>query len=125
MLVQCIGAFTAGYLYNTFGLIGSISDGFVNEIYDEKTTSNLLTAQKKVLDNLGVLLDSLILTGTFSSKEEKDDVAVTKSIFIGIKKQADLMLEYVRNKGQHRLDAYGEQRKKNWSEISKMMGVEE
>jgi hypothetical protein len=124
-LIECLGAFTAGYLYNTYGLIGSVSDAFANDVYDAKTTNNLLGAQKKVLDNLGPLLDSLVSIGTFSSKEYREDVATTKSIFNGLKKQIDLMLEYIRSKTPQRLEAFEEQRKKNWSAISKMMGIDE
>ena len=51
-LLEAFGGFSAGMLYNTYGLIGSISDGYAHDAYDALTISDLMDAQIKVVDNL-------------------------------------------------------------------------
>jgi hypothetical protein len=112
-------------LYNTYGLIGSISDGYAHDAYDALTISDLLDAQKKVADNLVKVMEELKNGGFLKDKKDQDFAGSVINILKGLKKQAQLLEDYVNNKSRQKQEAYGEQRKQNWSAISKLMEIEE
>jgi len=124
-LLEGFGGFSAGMLYNTYGLIGSISDGFAHEAYDPLTVSNLMDAQKKVADNLVKMLEDLLKGGYFKDIKDQDFAGSLITILKGLKNQAQLLEDYSDNKSRQKQDAYEDQRKQNWSAISKLMGIEE
>jgi len=124
-LLEGFGGFSAGMLYNTYGLIGSISDGFTHEAYDAVTVSDLMDAQVKVANNLVKLLDDLINGGFLKDKKDQDFANSVINILKGLKKQAQLFEAYADNKSRQKQEAYEVQRKQNWSAISKLMGIEE
>jgi hypothetical protein len=124
-LLGVMGSLSAGFLYNTYGLIGSIADGFDHNAYDENTVTGLMDAQKKLADNMTGLLEKMIRENAFKDKADKDYITSSVSIVKGLKIQAELLLDLVRNKSQKNTKAYEEQRKKNWKDLSKLMGIPE
>jgi hypothetical protein len=124
-LLKGFGGFSAGMLYNTYGLIGSISDGFAHDAYDALTISNLMDAQKKVADNLVKVLDELKSGGYLKDKKDQDFADSVINTLKGLKKQAQLLVDYADNKNRQKQDAYEVQRKQNWSALSKLMGIDE
>jgi hypothetical protein len=124
-LLELFGGISAGFLYNTYGLIGSISDGYAHEAYDPLTVSNLMDAQKKLADNLVKMIEELNNGGVLKNKKDQDFTASFISILKGLKKQAQLLEDYADNRSRQKQDAYEAQRKQNWSAISKLMGIEE
>jgi hypothetical protein len=124
-LLETLGGFSAAMLYNTYGLIGSISDGYAHDAYDALTISNLMDAQRKVADNLVKVLEDLKNTGYLKDKKDQDFAGSVINILKGLKKQAQLLEDYADNKTRQKQEAYEDQRKQNWSAISKLMGIEE
>jgi hypothetical protein len=124
-LLKTVGSFSAGLLYNTYGTIGSISDGFAHDVYDKETVNELLDAQKKLADNLVKVLEDLKTGGYLKDKSDQDYSASIITILKGLKKQAQLMQDYAKLKTQQKLDDYDTQRKENWKKISQLMGIEE
>ena len=124
-LLEAVGGFSAGMLYNTYGLIGSISDGYAHDAYDALTVSNLMDAQKKVTETLAKMLEELKNGGYLKDIKDQDYAGSVINILKGLKKQAQLLEDYTDNKNRQKQDAYEEQRKQNWSAISKLMGIEE
>ncbi len=124
-LLEVVGGFSAGMLYNTYGLIGSISDGFTHDAYDAVTISELMDAQKKLADNLVKMLEELKNGGYFKDKKAQDFAGSVIIILKGLKKQAQLLEDYADNKSRQKQEAYEDQRKQNWSALSKLMGIEE
>src|SRR5688572_10067205 len=59
-LLTTVGSFSAAYLYNTYGMIGSISDGFVHNAYDAETVNDLLKAQNNLLEHLTNTMENLV-----------------------------------------------------------------
>ena len=119
-----LNSFSAALLYNTYGLIGSIADGFGQDVYNSETAINLLDAQKKLMDNLVNVLDDLS-KNNFLPEKDSIYASSASTILKGLKKQAELMQDYCNNKRQQKLNAYEEQRKKNWSAINSLMGVKQ
>ncbi len=124
-LLEAVGGFSAGLLYNTYGLIGSISDGYTHDAYDALTISDLMDAQKKLSDNLVKMMEELKSGGYLKDKKDQDFAGSVINILKGLKKQAQLLEDYADNKSRQKQEAYEEQRKQNWSAISKLMGIEE
>lgn len=124
-LLVVMGSLSAGFLYNTYGLIGSIADGYGHDVYNASTVTDLLTAQNKLADNMIALLEEKVRENIFKAESNKNYMTNSVSIIKGLKAQIDLFLKLVKNKNQKNLDAYDEQRTKNWKDLSKLMGIEE
>ncbi len=124
-LLEAVGSFSAGMLYNTYGLIGSISDGYAHDAYDALTISDLMEAQKKVADNFVKVVEELKNGGYLKDIKDQEFAASMINILKGLKKQAQLLVDYADNKTRQKQEAYDAQRKQNWSAISKLMGIEE
>lgn len=124
-LLVVMGSLSAGFLYNTYGLIGSIADGYGHDVYNASTVTDLLTAQNKLADNMIALLEQKVRENIFKAESNKNYMTNSVSIIKGLKAQIDLFLKLVKNKNQKNLDAYDEQRTKNWKDLSKLMGIEE
>ncbi|MBL7748990.1 MAG: hypothetical protein JNM19_16240 [Chitinophagaceae bacterium] len=124
-LVQAITSFSAATLYNTYGIIGSISDGFGADAYDAETVKNLLNAQQELMDNLVKVVEDLKSSGTVSDSITINYITTAAAIMKNLKQQARLMTDYARTKKRSLLDEYEKQRNNNWKDISKLMGVKE
>jgi hypothetical protein len=124
-MLEAFGGFSAALLYNTYGLIGSISDGFTHDAYDPLTVSDLMVAQKKVADNLVKVMEELKNGGFLQDNKDQDFAGSIIIILKGLKKQAQLLEDYSDNKSRQIQDAYEDQRKQNWSAISRLMGIKE
>ncbi len=124
-LLVLMGSLSAGFLYNTYGLIGSIADGYGHDAYNASTVTDLLTAQKKLADNMIALLEQKVNENIFKAESDKNYITTSVTIIKGLKTQIDQFLKLVKNKNQNNLDAYDEQRTKNWKDLSKLMGIEE
>lgn len=124
-LLQAFTSFSAATLYNTYGIIGSISDGFGADVYDAETVKNLLNAQQELMDNLVRVMEDLKNSGTVSDSVTINYISAAAVIMKNLKQQARLMTDYARTKKRSLLDEYEKQRNTNWKDISKLMGVKE
>ena len=96
-------AFSAGFLYNTYGLIGSIADGHTADAYDPQTTVDLLEAQKRMCDNMIKIVDELQAGNTLDDKNDSAYISGVVTTVKGLKKQAELLLSYVKTKAKQKL----------------------
>jgi hypothetical protein len=124
-LLSAVGSFSASTFYNTYATIGSIGDGYGHDAYDGETVNNLLDAQIKLMDNLVNVFRSLLSESIVKNQTDIDYADQSITLLQGLKKQAQLMEEYVNSRKNNKLDEYQVQRKKNWATISKMMGLDE
>lgn len=124
-LLSAIGSFSAGLLYNTYGLIGSVADAFEKNAYPPETVADLMNAQKNMADNLIKMIDGLLNENALSNDKEKNYITAAKEVITGLKKQAEILADYARTNSSRQQKAYEQQRQKNWKDISKLMGIEE
>jgi hypothetical protein len=124
-LLSAVGGFSAGLLYNTYGLIGSVADAFGKDAYSAETVTDLMNAQKNMADNIIKMLDGLIKDNALKDENDKNYVIATKEIIAGLKKQAEILADYAKTNSSQQQRAYEQQRQKNWKDISKLMGIEE
>jgi hypothetical protein len=124
-LLGMAGAFSAGYLLNTYSVIGSIADGFAKDAYSSSTVVDIMNQQKQLADNITDVIQKMI-----SGKFFKDEADVTYmkeclQLIKGLKAQAQYLREYAETSKEEKREAYSTQRNKNWKGISKLMGIEE
>lgn len=124
-LQQAMVSFSSALMYNTYGVIGSIADAYVKNAYNAEMVDQLMNAQKNLADNLMKVLDGLVKDNMLNTQMDKDYVVSVVSILDGLKKQAGFLQEYAQTKKQQKKEAYDEQRKNNWSALSKLMGIKE
>ena len=124
-LISAIGSFSAATLYNTYGLIGSISDSYAEEIYDAPKVNSLLEAQVKMIDNLIKVLESLEISKSLTISSDREYSLKAIEVFKGLRKQEMAMQDYSSNKTERKLRAYEQQRDENWKSLSKLMGIDE
>jgi hypothetical protein len=123
--LEMTGTLSAGVLYNTYGVIGSIADGFAHEAYDQKTAGELLSSQVRLMDNVIKALKELNDGKFLSGVTDQQYVDTVISILRGLQKQANYVKDYMADKSDAKQTAYDTQRNKNWKEISALMGIEE
>jgi hypothetical protein len=124
-LLLVMETFSAGFLYNTYGVIGSISDGFINKSYSAETVTNLLQSQSTLAENIIKIIDDLQNGNFLKEKKHQDYCESVKTILNGLKIQSNLMIDYAKRKTSAKQVAIEEARKKNWSDINKLMGIDE
>lgn len=124
-LLHAFTSFSAATLYNTYGIIGSIGDGFGADVYDAETTKNLLNAQKDLMDNLVKVLEDLKSSGALTDSVNINYATSSITIMKNLKEQARLMVEYALTKKRKILDAYEKLRTDSWKDISRLMGIKE
>lgn len=124
-LLETFGGFSAAFLYNTYGMIGGIGDAYGQKAYDAETVNDLMDAQVKLIENLVKLVGTIENDSILSEEKDQHYAKGLIEILNGLKMQARLLQDYVRKKSRQKSDEYEEQGKKNWSAISRLMGVQE
>ena len=117
--------FSSALLYNTYGVIGSIADAYIKNAYNAEMVDQLMNAQKNLADNLVKVLDGLVKDNMLNTTMDRDYAVSAISILEGLKKQAGFLQEYAQTNSRQKQEAYDDQRKKNWSVLSKLMGIKE
>ncbi len=111
-LLSLVGAFGAMTLYNTYTTIGGVSDAYIHKSYDSSFTTSLLKEQVAMLKNvLGQIADART-ANAFAEESDIQYVDTIKEILEGLKKQAEAMLGYIKNKDSEMANAYDITRKK-------------
>lgn len=124
-LIELLNSYSAGFLYNTYGLIGSIADGFTAEAWPASQATDLLDAQKKLAENMSVQLEKMISEGAFEKEKDRNYMSSVSRLLRGLGMQAGLLTNLVNNKNRKTTEAYEKQRDQNWKDLSKLMGIKE
>lgn len=72
-----------------------------------------------------IYLEKMVSDNILKDQEDKDYVTSSANLLKGFKTQIGLLLTLVNSKTQKNINAYEEQRNKNWKELSRMMGIDE
>lgn len=124
-LLECIGGVSANAIYNTYLVIGSVADQVAGKCIENATAKQLMEEQQSLLDAQNGLLQALLDKKALSSADDKlyveDIVALNKNL----KKQAGLLVTFIETGTAASGTAFDEQRKKNWKEIARLLGLKE
>ncbi len=121
--LTAIGALSAQAMFNTYLVIGSISDNFVSETYDAETANSLLEAQVGMIEKLEENLAALE-NGFLTDQADIDFMRDVVRVMGGLKKQAQLALKYVASGDANDATKFDNQRQANWGQISKLLDIE-
>lgn len=124
-MLTTIGGLSATMLYNTYGVIGAVGDGFIKDVYSSETLSDLILAQIAVADNLIKMLEDNLNEKVFVKKDDQDFINATIGILKGLKIQAQYLIDFSKTNSGNKKEAYTKQRQTNWSAISKLMGIDD
>ena len=120
-----IAALSAGFLYNTYALIGSLADGYESNAYDDATLVDLLDAQKQMARNMSTLFEKQETDPNLQELGRKEYLRSVTTIIKEFELQMNLLVKMVQNKSRKNIEAYTTQRRKSWTDISKLMGVKD
>ena len=120
-----IAALSAGFLYNTYALIGSLADGYETNAFDEATLVDLLDAQKQMARNMSTLFEKQDTDPNLQELGRKEYMRSLTTIIKEFELQMNLLVKMVQNKSRKNIEAYTTQRSKSWKDISKLMGVKD
>lgn len=124
-MLSLVGGFSAGLLYNTYGVIGAVADGFLKDAFESATVSDLMNAQKSMIDNIIKLIDGNLKGNTFIRENDKTYIQSLIDVLKGLRLQALLLIDIAETNSGKKKDEYEQQRQKNWSAISNLMGITE
>jgi hypothetical protein len=124
-LLEVMGTLSAGFLYNTYALLGAIADGHAHDAFSNESATDILNAQIQLAENITGMLEKTIREKAFKEKKDEDYITSCITIIKGLKSQADYLVGLVKNNSQKNTNAYEDQRKKNWKDLSKLMGIPE
>lgn len=122
-LLQGIGAMSATLVYNTYIAIGSQADG-LNKSNTPSKVKELMNEQVSLMNNLAERMDRMIKNKSLKSV---DDITYSKQlieILKGLSKQAKFLIDYCDSRSTDDINRFEEQRKTNWSNISKYLGID-
>ena len=78
-----------------------------------------------MLAHMATMLENLVKGKYLTDSVDIQYANSAALILKGLKKQSELLLEYVKNKSKQKSDIYEDQRSKNWKDISKLMGLKD
>jgi len=122
-VLETLGLMGGVSLYNTYVLIGAVSDGFANEGYSDELATTLLNKQIGLID---AQIAQYKTVGKSFVKKASDKEAITtiNEIFVGLKAQAQYAIDYIATPSNDAAEIYDEQREANWAKISEFLGME-
>ncbi|HEU4575598.1 MAG TPA: hypothetical protein VFS36_11405 [Chitinophagaceae bacterium] len=124
-LLNTLGGLSAGFMYNTYLSIGSVSDAYVKEVYTKENTLALLEEQVNLIENIRKMLNELLEKKSLTAADDQRFVKETMEVMKGLQQQARFFKEYVNTKDNTKATSYENQRQSNWKNISKLMGLDE
>lgn len=121
--LELIGGLSAGLVYNTYIVIGSVADGHAGEVYDDKKTKEILQEQERFIHSINKMVDSTISSGEIESQNDLNYLKEVSKTLRGLILQARYYRQEVEVKDGAGRKKYGEQRTANWQLISTMLGL--
>nr|WP_294906287.1 hypothetical protein [uncultured Lacibacter sp.] len=122
-LLQGFGAISATLVYNTYIAIGGQADG-LNKSNTPEKVKELMSEQISLMSTLVESMERMIKNKTIKSE---DDINYSKQlieILKGLGKQAKFLADYCDSRSIDDIKRFEEQRKINWGNISKYMGLD-
>ncbi len=123
-LLQVVGGFSSALFYNTYGLIGSIADGYAKDAYTAEMVHDLMTAQKNMMGNLVVMLNNLVKDSVLQ-RADKEYAVAAATLLNSLQEEAGLLLEFADSNSEKKRKAYEDLHRRNWSSLSRLMGLKE
>lgn len=125
-VLEAFGAVSAIALYNTYITIGTVADGYVEEVYESDYVITLMSEQESMIEILTTQLQSCI-DDTEEGHLNEDDksylISMTNALD-HLKNEAVGLSNFARTNSDDALSQYSDSRDLAWKEISIMLGIE-
>jgi hypothetical protein len=121
-LLLAVGALSGQNVYITYAYIGTVADGFANQVYTADQVRELMSEVKGLCSVAGEYMRTLA-----DSKISTDDRATIEQmvgIFQLLRQEADALSSFAQSESQADLDAYEAARKDAWPRIQTALGIE-
>jgi len=122
--LSSVGALGTAYIYTTYLSVGTIADSHSYEVYDDKTTIQLLEEIKRFINATGATLQQLRDSDVLSS-EDFDFVNEIINTLGLLYREAESYQAFVESGDEQQANLYDAYRQNAWKKISELLEIEE
>ncbi len=122
--LSALGALAGAEIYNTYSVLGSVWDNYMNKSYEAEFTLTIANEQAQMITNITNSLVSLKNSGFLTNPSDMDYVTQVIQCMDMLGQQAEAMKSYVNNPSTENSEAFQSARNKSWGMISKLLGFE-
>ena len=119
--LEAIGALSASHVYFLHGYIGTMADGFVEDVYSSRETH---TAMEKVATHIGVVVERLndVVDSGVSREDERfiDDLL---TVYQQLQHQSETLSDYTRSDDNEDLEDWSNIRDRCWKNIQEILDL--
>src|SRR5689334_6483969 len=108
-LLTALGSVSGGFVYNTYSTIGAVCDGFVKKIYDGSSAQSIIEEQVTLIESTRKSMQDIIDKKMLKDNDDVSYVNDLNNILDGLKKQANLLLDYIKTNNTAQATAFGDQ----------------
>ena len=120
--LKSVGAAHGANLFNTYTAIGAIADGYSSGMYTKSEVRDLMATQIGFAKTLRSGLDALA-SGNISDTD-KNTILGFRDTYAVLENEARALLRFAETGKPEDLDAYNGHRKKAWTRIEKILGLD-
>lgn len=122
--LSTLGALAGADIYNTYSVLGSVWDNYMNKSYDADFTLTIANEQAQMISNITNSLVTLKNSGFLTDPSDIDYVNQIIQCMDMLGQQAQAMKSYVNEPSTGNSEAFQSARTKSWGMISKLLGFE-
>jgi hypothetical protein len=123
-VLEALGASSAMLIYNTYMVIGAISDGNADGNYEDELSIQLLDEQIMAINLLDTHYTDVLNSGFLVEESDKKFMQdVIKALHL-LKNEAYYLKRYISSSQESDLHEYDASRKEAWNMIRELLGIE-
>lgn len=120
--LNTIGAFSAGFVLQSYGYIGVLADALGSKVYKPELVRSMLAETVSYLKNVNVQLQKYQTGGLVAAGDQKFIVSMIKIINLLIT-EAEALSSFAQTKSKEDFERYDTARKNAWKDIEKTFGM--
>ena len=120
--LNTIGAFSAGFVLQSYGYIGVLADAMSKEVYPPELVRSMLAETISYLRNVNSQLKKYQPSGLIDARDQKF-IATMVEIIDQLIVEAEALSSFAQTKSEDDLKRFEEARKNAWKNIKKTFGM--
>lgn len=120
--LNTIGAFSAGFVIQSYGYIGVLADAMSRGVYEPDLVRSMLSETNSYLRNVNAQLRKYQDASAIAAGDKKF-IANMMEIISQLMGEADALSSFAQSKGKDDLARYEDARQKAWRNIKKTFGM--
>ena len=122
-LLETCGVLSAQGVYITYTSIGTLGDAYAYGVYDDETTSTILSEYIGMSEGVNEQLNFVLKSGILNS-EDIGFVIELNNIYELLIAEADAFNKFIQTKDESYIHIYESNRTKAWNKISQLFELE-